>query len=225
MRLTQILKKKTHKLFYNKWPFKIECFQKHSSTVYRFGIARTIKWLDGDTTDSWLWKGAVKADIREFIEAFAKISNSDIKVRAEGGHFNIFVKDKDLYKKAVKVMDRWITAITEPGSDEEYDFLINNAAKKVLCNELPKGGFRYRVFIRTRMKPDARLNFHSWISRYTGKFDVAVSTTKWLTGVRSYTQDPFFYVYDQPTLSMAGLYLGDNVKRVEEFIPRDKINN
>ena len=220
-----ILKKKTHKLFYNKWPFKIECYAKHASTVYRLGVTETINWLNGDTTHSWRWKGATKAEVQKFLDAFSTIVGSEMQIRTEGGHFNIFMKDKTLYKKVIHVMDPWIQAVTEPGSEEEYDFLTSNTSKKVLCNELPKGGFRYRVFIRTKMKPDARLNFYSWVSRYTGKFDIAWTTTKWLTGDRVYTQDPFFYVCDQPTLSMAGLYLGDNLKRVEEFIPRDKINN
>jgi len=220
-----ILRLKTRKLFYGKWPYKIECYLKGSSNIARLGLLRTTSWLSGSGTDNWIWKGADKADIEKFVKKVAPFMNTeDTRIRVEGAHFNIFIKDKTYADNVIKELTPWIQRITEPGSDEEYEFLVNNTAKKIICNELPKGKFRYRIYIRERMKIDSRQKFYEWTNRYTDKFDISKTTVKWLTGVRGYTQDPFLYLEKHSDLSMVSLYLGENIKRIEEFIPRTNIN-
>jgi hypothetical protein len=101
---------------------------------------------------------------------------------------------------------------------------MSNSSKKVICDDFPKGKYRYKIYIKTKMTVNTRERFQSWMGNYGDKFDVATSTSKWLSGNKKWVQDPFFYIEDQHMLSMVGMYLGDNVKRVEEFIPRNKIN-
>jgi hypothetical protein len=38
-------------------------------------------------------------------------------------------------------------------------------------------------------------------------------------------QSPFMYVEDDKTLAMIGLFLGSNIKKVEEFILRSSISS
>ena len=220
-----ILRQKTRKLFYGKWPYKIECYLKGSSNVARLGLLRTTNWLNGDTVDNWMWKGADRNLIGDFVKKVAPFMDTEeTRIRVEGAHFNIFVKDKYYADTIISELEYWIQRVTEPGSEEEYQFLLNNSSKKIICNELPKGKYKYRIYIRERMKLDSRKRFHDWTLRYKNRFEIAKSTTKWLTGQTMYTQNPFLYIETHSDLSMVSLYLGENIKRIEEFIPRTNIN-
>jgi hypothetical protein len=219
-----VKRQKTRKLFYNKWPYKIECYLKYSSNVIRLGIPKTQEWINGSTSDNWLWKGADKKEIQSFVSAISAFIDKDMQIRTEGSRCSIFIKDKAIVDAIINQLDQWIVGITEPGSDEEYEFLVNNTAKKILCNALPYEKYHFRIYLKNKMTIDQKQRFFQWLSRYGDRFNVARSTKNWLTGAVRYAQDPFLYIQDRPTLSMVGLYLGDNVKRTEEFIPRTVIN-
>jgi hypothetical protein len=219
-------RQKTRKLFYNKWPIKIECVLKKSGTIARVGVNETLAWVNGDSANSlnsWYWRDANKSDISEFALAFRPYENQEIRVRGEGSHFNIFVKDTALSEKIIKSMEKWVSIITEPSSAEEFDFLIGHN-KKVICNTLPKGQYQYKIYLKTKMSIDNRKKFLEWLSRYGDSYDIATNTSKWLNHEKHWIQDPFFYAKNQHSLSMCGLYLGNNVSKIEEFIPRSKIN-
>jgi hypothetical protein len=220
----QMLRLKTRKLFYNKWPYKIDIRLRKVNYVLRLGIDRTHDWLNGGESDKFIWRDANKIDIQEFVNKYQSIKELDLKFRTEGSKISIFLKDADLLDKVVDLFSKWVTTITEPSSVQEYDFLMSNSSKKVICDAFPKGKYRYRVYIKPKMNVNTRERFQSWMANYGDKFDVAASTSNWLSGNKHWVQDPFFYIDDQPMLSMVGMYLGDNVKRVEEFILRDKIN-
>jgi hypothetical protein len=219
-------RQKTRKLFYNKWPIKIECVLNKSGTIARVGIDETLAWVNGNSANSlnsWYWRDAIKSDISEFALAFRPYENQEIRVRGEGSHFNIFVKDTALSEKIIKSMEKWVSIVTEPSSAEEFDFLIGHN-KKVICNTLPKGQYQYKIYLKTKMSIDNRKKFLEWLSRYGDSYDIATNTSKWLNHEKHWIQDPFFYAKDQYGLSMCGLYLGNNVSKIEEFIPRSKIN-
>ena len=220
----QILRLKTRKLFYNKWPYKIDIQLRKVNYVIRLGIDRTNSWLNGADTDKFIWRDASKPDIEEFVKKYQSLTGLDLQIRTDGSKISVFLKDADLVDKVVDLFSKWVTTITEPSSDQEYDFLMSNSSKKVICDDFPKGKYRYKIYIKTKMNVNTRERFQSWMANYGDKFDVATSTSKWLSGNKHWIQDPFFYIEDQHMLSMVGMYLGDNLKRVEEFIPRNKIN-
>jgi hypothetical protein len=219
-----IQRQKTRKLFYNKWPIRIECRLSKAGTIARIGTEKTLLWLEERTPgNDWFWKGANISEIRSFVKEFKKFEDKEIQLRGEGSHFNIFLKDKALAENIIKDMKKWIVAVTEPGSEEEYEFLLGHN-KKVICDDFPKGKYRYKIYLRTGMKPEVKTRFKSWMVNYGDSFNIANNTELWLMNKKPYIQDPFFYVLDQHNLSMCGLYLGDNIKKVEEFIPRSRIN-
>ena len=215
----------THKLFYKKYPFKINLSCKNSANICRLGILRTQAWIDGSTFDKWAFRGSEKVDVQSFVDCYKQIDFSNLHTRAEGKMVSIFAENRTDAYKVVEIMKEWVVQLTEPASDNECEFLLENGHKKILCNALPKDGkFKYRVYIKQNMQLPAREKFYEWMQKFPLKFNVAYSTTRWLSGSRPYVQSPFFYVSDQQTLSMVGLYLGNHVQRVEEFIVRTSIN-
>ena len=226
-----MLQATTKRLFYNKWPIKVECRLQGASKLKRLGIMQTIDWCDGKIDDdrSELWsvprRPIDKVDLKKFAFKVAEIlENKEVKIRTEGNHYNIFCADTQLLGIIQKELYPWIQQVTSPETTEQYDFLMENGHKKVICNQFPHDKFRYRVFLRESAKQDARSNFYNWLTRYQDKVKITGNTARWMQCKLMYAQDPYFYVEDDKMLSMVLLYLGNNCKKIQEFILKSSIN-
>jgi hypothetical protein len=102
--------------------------------------------------------------------------------------------------------------------------MIDNGHKKRLCDDLPKGKYKYKLFFKTKFPQDKRLVFASWAAKYQDKLEVGGVTEQWLNGKLHWTQSPFMYVEDEKTLSMVGMFISGYVQKVEDFIPRNTIS-
>jgi hypothetical protein len=218
----------TSKLFYNKWPYKIECIQQGASRMYRDPTGTPVDWL---LNRSYYWSTppVVDNEDKEKIANFysnvkALFDSEDCKIRVEGSHFNIFLKDKAMLDVLTVKLDPWVRAIYGPSNDEELGFIINNGHKKRVCAAYPKEKYQYRIYIRERMKIDLRESFYAWTQKYGNKIDMPLATKRWLSGERAWAQNPYIYLEGGPMLTMTSLFLGENVRIIEEFILRSSIN-
>jgi len=109
-----------------------------------------------------------------------------------------------------------------PTSKEELDFMLDNGHKKILRDVLPKGGFRYKVYFKYLWHEDERRDFLKWADKFPDKISISDGSRKWING-DSWTYYPFMYVKDDKTLSMIGLMISGQVKKVEEFILRENL--
>lgn len=218
----------TSKLFYNEWPYKIECIQQGASRMYRDPDGTAQDWL---LNRSYYWSSppVIDNEDKERITNFysnvkALFDSKDCKIRVEGSHFNIFLKDKALLDTLTVKLDPWIKAVYGPSTDEELNFIVSNGHKKRVCTAYPKEKYQYRIYIRERMKADVRGNFYSWTKKYGNKIAMPPTTERWLSGDKNWAQNPYIYLEDGPMLTMTSLFLGDNVRIIEEFILRSSIN-
>lgn len=101
---------------------------------------------------------------------------------------------------------------------------MNSDRKKILCDALPWGSFKYKVFLKERMKSDPREAFLHWANRYSEEeISISFSTKRWLNSEVFYKQDPFFYIKDDSMLTMIRLFLGDNIRVIHEYVTRDTV--
>jgi len=159
-----------------------------------------------------------------FIKDVDTFLDKDIHVRTEGSIFSIYCNDLALFKRMCKKLEHWIEAVYEPANDIEYQFMVENGKKKVLCNHLPFHKYQYRTFLKEKLHVDIREKLWIWMSKYNGKMRTPVRVANWLTGRKQWAINPYIYVEDGPTLSMLLLFLGDRVSKIEEFVPRSLIN-
>lgn len=213
----------TSKLFYKKWPFKIECHCPGSYMLKRQGFGHTMAYCLSQKEDTWRKPKIDKVTLKDFAESLEPFLNKDLQFRAEGSTFNIYCADYDLYKSISQRLKNYVVKLYEPGSKLESDYMVDNNAKKILCNHIPFNQFNYRVFIKTGTPLDVREKFESWISKYT-TIKAPKHVISWLSSGARWGTMPFVYVQDSSTLSMIGLFLGGYVLRVEQFIPRSSIN-
>lgn len=217
------LKQKINKLYYGKWPFKIECILTRSSMIIRLGAEGTRHWA-AQKTNTWVKSSdQEKACVIEFLNVVEPYLDKDLQIRAEGNHFNFFCKDRELKDAIIKDMGKWLKAVTGPDSDEELEFMLSSGKKKVICSNFPYDKYRYKINFRPNMPVDSRPKFLEWAKKYGSSISIADSTSRWLSGRNAYVQAPFMYVEDDKTLAMFGLFLGNNVRVVEEYVLRENL--
>lgn len=221
---------KSNKLFFNKWPYKVECHVGGANKITVYGLEKATAWCQGSYSLPSTWRAyhnhIDKGELLKFIRSVEPFleKKTELQVRAEGRHFNIFCKDKALLSKISKELKPWLVAIHGPTTQEEYDFLVSNENKKVLCDSLPHDSFKYKVFLKQNMKSNNRETFLAWSSRYSeDMIKISRTTLEWLDGRLFYKQDPFLYIKDSAMLTMTRLFLADNIRTVHEFVPRKEV--
>ena len=225
---TQIQKLKSSKLFYNKWPYKVECIQQGASRIVHNGPAVCKEWCNtgkGLQFSHYGNKITDKVQYLRFIEAVEPFLDrkEEIQIRVEGSHFNLFCKDVAILEKIDNELSIWSRSIRGPTTPEELEFLLNNGHKKILCDTLPYGKYKYRLYFKSKFPADKRSAFVGWADKYGDKLEISETSRRWLVSIRHYAQDPFMYVEDDKMLSLTGMYLSGYVKKVEEFIERNSV--
>jgi hypothetical protein len=223
--MTKIKQLKSNKLYYGKWPFKLECRIKGANKITNLGLEKARDWCLGnfDLKYNYHKTSVDKSELLEFINVIEPFLTDEVKVRAENHHFNIFCKHTVLLDSMTKALGQWAYAIHRPETQEEIDYLLDNRNQKILCDKLPHGEYKFKIILRERTKIDTRRNFLSWIKKYGDAILISKSTEYWLNGRTVYKQDPFFYIKNDSLLTMIMLYLSNDIRKVHEYVPRNTI--
>lgn len=226
----KIQKLKSSKLFFNKWPYKIECtiFGAHLLKV-GVGFPKLKSWcLDPvrplTVRHTYGTKNVDKTEFLKFIECVEPIfNNENIKIRIEGTAFNIFCNDINQVVEINETLKKWIRNIYGPETQEEYNFLMSNGHKKRLCDNLPKGKYQYQLFFKETMDDNIKNSFLKWAEKYQDSIHFSNTTKDWFSNKRYWMQSPFIYITDSKMLSMICMFLGNNIRRIDEFIVRNRV--
>jgi hypothetical protein len=221
-----IKKLKSSKLFFNKWPYKVECIQAGASRVVHSGVGLCRQWCETGKGIRFNPYDTRILDAKKFLSFIDAVEpfldrKEEVQIRVENSHLNLFCKDPNVLEEIDDALDQWIRKISGPTTQEELEFLLSNGHKKILCDIYPKDMYKYRVFFKSKFPPDKRSAFLTWADKHGNRIVISETSRRWLMSQRYYAQDPFMYVIDDKMLSMIGLYLSGYVKKTEEFILRE----
>ena len=218
-----IPRNRTKKLYFAKWPYKIEFRLQGATMLRRMSIPKIKAWCalsEQERKNDWWFRGVDATELLRFVNALEPCLTSEHQFRAEYHTLNLYTRDKNIISSAEQQCKEWAVSVWEPGSQEELDLMLSNK-RKVVCDELPYGEYKYRVSLKERAPAPVKAQFKTWAEGYgdnTVKF--STSTVMWLRNEKTYCQTPFFYLKDDKLLTMCQLFLGHNIKFVEEYIPR-----
>ena len=219
-----VLRQKTNKLFYKKWPYKIECTVGGAFAISMYRGSKFNEWMLAPLKKfAWRHITIVKSDVSKLRDAVLPFMDK-VKLRGESKHLSIYTDDKQLVDTMLIALKEWATKVWEPSSDAELEFMTTNSHKKILRDELPYGSFTYKVLINHKCKSDKRIQFGIWINKYPEKIQPTKTTKRWLNDDSRWNYNPYIYVDDSKMLSMVCMYLGSDVSTIEEFILRSSIN-
>ena len=231
--------KKTRKLFYNEYPYKIVTRVKYASYLRMWGILRIIDWCQTGIgpNPSYASKATLyshwgkpstpspkeKAQLLEFCTILSSFSDKDCKFRVERSTLGIFLKDKTLYDTVSLALENFVTEQWEPENEEILSVLLTNK-KIVICNEYPHNRYKYKVTLKP-FKGTAGINLLEWAEQYPiEKLFLGNSSKKYLS-TNDPISDPWMYVSDEKMVMMLNFASSGNVRRCEEFILRSSINS
>ncbi len=223
----------TKKLFYRKYPYKVACQIRGGYYVARYGqdaVLKAMEWNKryGNNQSYRFSKTSTLSydDLDKFANLAKKyLGREDVRVRAEGTHFNLFSIDKDIHEQIIKDLSNWVMEITEPKSDKDLKYLLESKSVKVIVDQFPYEKYQYKIVLKSTMKSDQRLKFNGWVDRYSDKgvYISSRATQDWLKDRKQWAQNPFIYVEDDKTRTLVELYLGSNKSSTEEFVLRSTI--
>lgn len=218
--------KKTSKIFFGKYPYKICCLVPNARE-----INFTVNPASGYYNRYYLQDLQEKLshpETQEFIlqmkEYISREIEADFKTRIEGKHFNFFVKDESVLDDIVKKAKDFVIEVWKPENQQQLEYMVENGPRKIVVDALPFKKFRYKIYFKYSMKVDRRAMFCDWLRKYNKDcYRVTGDSLSFLSNTRNYCFDPFLYVTESKMASMVALYLGGDLKRIEEFIPKEEL--
>lgn len=206
---------KTNKLFYNKYPYRIECRVKGSEYINKCG--QTSLPINKFYFDHLTKKE--KESLKLFAPVVKPLFEGNYKIRQGCGNFGVYAKDKDEMENIKQILGTWISSITEPDSDDELN-VLSAANHKILCHRYPHRKFKYKVLLRSNLNVMEREKLSNWINLNTDKCRLCKRTKFWIDRERKWCFEPFMYVESSKELMMINLLLSDGVKKTYEYIQR-----
>ena len=217
-----IPRNKTKKLYFAKWPYKIEFHVQGATMLRRMSIPKIRAWCslsEAERKNDWWFRGINADELLRFVNALEPCLTDKHQLRAEYQTLNLYTSDKDIISSAEQRCEEWATGVWEPASQEELELMLNNK-RKVVCDALPYNEFKYKVTLKERTPDTVKAQFISWAEGYGDSVKFSNATLQWLQHRKIYCQTPFFYLKDDKLLTMCRLFLGNNIRFVEEYIPR-----
>ena len=212
----------TNKLFYGKYPYRVETVIAGAARLNFWGADKTIAFLRGDIhLNHWeKFSDNEKDNLCKFAELLKKYKELGVKTRAEWETMNLYCSDVNIYRKMQKDFTHWVYSISEPANNTDLDKLSSNPSHH-LCKHLPHNRYTHKVVLRSNMPHHQRLKFMGWLENYKDSIKPSKGTVKWLQGSNQYLQDPFVYLDNPRQLTLVGMFLGNDLRKVQEFVLQD----
>lgn len=213
---------RTNKLFYGKYPYRVETVIIGASRLNLWGVDKTMAYCRGDIfVNHWeKFSEIEKRNLYDYASLIKEFKELGIKTRAEWETMNIYCLDLNTYNLVQEKFKKWVYSITAPANNEDLAILHSKPLQH-LCKRLPHNRYTHKVILRCNMPPHQKLKFMSWLENYKDSIRPSNGTIKWMRGDYSYIQDPFVYVDNPKQLTMVGMFLGENLKKVQEFVLQD----
>lgn len=209
----------TKKLFYGRWPYKIETITPHASAI------RYLVKLGIHPKDHAHFHSDPNIDLYMALwETLVYIDNiSNIKIRIEGPHANFFTDSMELVEEICNRLQGAVEAVYAPASENELTAFSENK-KLVIVKCLPHKTFTHRITIKRFTPVSTRETLKRWLENLPeGSIKTTFKFDTFLSSCGSYSH-PYFYIKDEKTVSMISLMIGSYIHSIEKFVLSSSIN-
>jgi hypothetical protein len=213
------------KLFFKKYPYKIVCHVGGRMHLLRYFTIDELKLCYQKKEKDEFGRSLVNYTFYTFLCKLNPFINVIHYRISDSFVIDLYIEDEKTFGELTDKLSKWINAVYNPETTEEINFLIQEGSNKTLCNELPHKRYRYRLHLNFDTDIELRSNFLSWSTNYNEKIRIKNNTELWFKNSKKFYQfTPVVYIEDGPTLNMVTLFLGNAIRKVEEFILKESIN-
>jgi hypothetical protein len=215
-----MLSKKTTKLFFGKYVYKIalrlsvaskfrgnnlnniseeleslkEQFANNKLTRMQMGA-----WSRSSFTIEDVFMGMNLVDVLETLSSYT--------LRVEGSTLGLYSNDIDFFHKVLSIPSIYVEETSEPVDQKIKEFLLTTP-KAIIRKEYTH---KYKVTVNALW--ESADNFTAW----------AVKLPKIKTTSNKYRFGGHFYVADEKTLSLCHIFLADKIRKVEQLVTTTEI--
>ena len=215
-----MLSKKTTKLFFGKYVYKVavrlpvaskfrgnnlkrisedleslkEQFANNKLTRMQMG-----SWSRSSFTIEDVFLGMNLVDVLETLSSYT--------LRVEGSTLGLYSNDDDFFHKVLSISGVYIEETSEPVDQKTKTFLLTTP-KTIIRKEYTH---KYKVTVNALW--ESADNFKAW----------AIKLPKIKTTNNKYRFGGHFYVADEKTLSLCHIFLADKIRKVEELVTTTEI--
>ena len=206
-----MLKLKTNRLFYGKYPYKVVLTGKNFNFFSLYGAIRLVKMAEkGHFPRDYNTDKVSLKKVAEFIIACDK----QIRIRAEGNRVSLFISNKELFKDCIEKFKILTLEIHEPEDEETLKFLLENN-KKIITNKLPHDKYRYKVHLKKMSRKEGE-NVIKWADS-----NKRVRLNKGPFYSLNVGCNSYLLIEDQLTITMLLLLVSNKIIRIEEYVVRN----
>jgi hypothetical protein len=219
--------KKTNKLFFKKWTFKVAVIYAYASCIRRYND-KTIASIASGNWRGWQNFGINEAtNVMAMKETLANWAEShQFHTRSEGHKLSFFTNDEAFVAILKDAFKDKVVELVAPENQESLELLKNNV-NVVICEKLPKKNLRYKIYLDGKYNVSSELsqNFYRWCEKYNDKIAIPYGLKYSLKAQRDFRPyGNYFYTSDDKLLSMALMFLGKHVQYTEKFVLKSEIN-
>jgi len=214
--------KKTTKLFFNKYVYKV-AVRTPLSTLFRGkNLPNTRQQIEvlserfdnkrvSSTSITNGWRSRQQATSTDVFVGLLLLdqldSLSDFTLRVENSTLGLYCNDLDFISKVTNIVGINVEEIAVPETDDVRDFLLSNP-KSII-----RGEYTHKYKVTVNALWESADNFKAW----------AVKLPKIKTTNNKYRFGGHFYVADEKTLSLCHIFLADKIRKVEQLVTTTEI--
>ena len=220
--------KTTSRKFYGKWLYKAS-FRLEGCALFRSKTIEELeKFLEGAEPTGFPFSTHKKAwhnaDLMlGFCRAFKTQSKDQYSLRIESGWMDVYTNDEEFYKSISTEFQDILRHRFEP-SQANLELIADNR-NIIAVDKLPKGRFRYRVYLLPHKMNGDRENkrrFLDWLKSQSPRTTCTPAVEKWFMETNWNWDRRYILVEDEATLLMMKLKNSEVVGRVYNFVISDK---
>ena len=216
-----LVKQKTNKLFYSKYPYKVTCRIQGAHYIRTYGVNHFL-FLYGYPRQ--LPAGKISNGLAEFVtHAQNYIADEKIKKRIEHSFIDFYLETESEYLEVQTKLAKYVVRVAEPDNEGQLKILLENK-KYNLCNKLPHDKYRYKVTFKY-MPPKVRNDLITWAEKY-GNDDIYIteSTRRHFKSLKYHDGTNYFYVKDSKMITLIAMAASGYIRRTDEYVVRNSIN-
>ena len=207
----------TKRLFYGRWPYKVETLVSGANFVRNWGLSTTLSRIASIRRDDLDKDKLIALD--SLLKSFKE--NKSVQSRIEHDHANFFTNSLEEVDKICTTLGSSVTAVYMPQSDRELE-MLRSSKQILIVDKYPYGKYTHKIYLKGNIDFQRKQSISKWIASLPTD-EYRVSNYRWFHSM-NWWGAPHIYFKNEKTASMLSLMVGDHIAKIEKYVLRSSIN-
>lgn len=159
--------------------------------------------------------------LTSFCQHIINFSKQDYATRIESNILDFYTNSKDIYESTVEKFSAIIRSVSipEPGTE-----ILLDDAKSVLCEKLPHGKFKYKVFLQPHKfnSQEDKARYLNWLDTQYPRIEISDKVKSWFLVTNWNWDRRYMWVEDPDTLLLLKMRNVEAIGSIYNYVLSDK---